>query len=87
LGSPIGTVRRLVMGQGLALSVYGLLSGLAISLGIGQILESQLFAVKADDPQSLIEVALLLLGFAIASCWLPAVRAARIDPIIALKSE
>jgi putative ABC transport system permease protein len=87
LGSPIGRVRRLVMGQGLALSAYGLLTGIAISLAMGRILESQLFAVTASDPLSLTEVALLLLGFAIASCWLPAARAARIDPMIALKCE
>lgn len=87
LGSPIGRVHRLVVGQGLALSVCGLLSGVAISLALGRLVEAQLFEVKATDPLSLTSVAVLLLGVAIVSCWIPASRAARIDPIIALKSE
>ncbi len=87
LGSPTGQVRRLVMGQGLALSICGLLVGVTISLALGRLLDAQLFAVQATDPLSLAEVAVLLFGIAIVACWFPASRAARIDPIIALKSE
>jgi putative ABC transport system permease protein len=87
LGSPIERVRRLVVGQGLTLSVCGLFAGVAISLALGRLVEAQLFAIKATDPLSLMSVAVLLLGVAIVSCWIPASRAARIDPIIALRSE
>jgi putative ABC transport system permease protein len=87
LGSPLGRVRSLVIRQGIALSFYGLLVGIIITLASGRILETELYAVTANDPLNLTEVALLLLGLAIASCWFPAARAARIDPIIALKSE
>ncbi len=87
LGEPVGRVRRLVIRQGLELSALGLLSGGAISLVLGRLLEGQLFAVKATDPLSLTVVALVLLGVALVSCWIPASRAARIDPIMALRAE
>jgi ABC-type antimicrobial peptide transport system permease subunit len=87
LGSPIGLVRRLIVRQGLALSVFGLLLGVAISLVLGRLLESQLFAIEATDPLTLASVAFLLLGVAIVACWIPASRAARIDPITALRAE
>jgi putative ABC transport system permease protein len=87
LGSPVGRVLRLVVRQGLALSICGLLAGVAISLVLGRFVEAQLFSVKASDPFSLVDVTALLAGVAIVSCWIPASRAARIDPISALKSE
>ncbi len=87
LGAPIGRVRRLVIRQGLVLSVFGLLVGIATSLAAGRLLESQLFEIKANDPLNLLSVAVLLLGVASVSCWIPASRAARIDPIVALRAE
>jgi putative ABC transport system permease protein len=87
LGSPMGLVRRLIVGQGLALSVCGLLVGVVMSLVLGRLLESQLFEIEATDPPSLTSIAFLLLGVAIAACWIPASRAARIDPIAALRAE
>jgi predicted permease len=87
LGAPVGRVHRLVMGQGLALSAFGLLTGIAISLAMGRLLEAQLFAIKATDPLNLASVAVVLIGVAIVACWVPASRAARIDPISALRAE
>jgi putative ABC transport system permease protein len=87
LGAPLGRVRRLVIGQGLAMSGFGLIIGMAISLAIGRLIEGQLFDIKATDPSNLMSVAVMLIGVAIVACWLPASRAARIDPISALKAE
>ena len=87
LGSPVTLVVSLVLRQGIALSIAGLLVGLALSLSLGRFLGSQLFAIEASDPLSLISVAFLLLGVAVAACWLPARKAANIDPMIALRSE
>jgi putative ABC transport system permease protein len=87
LGAPIGRVQRLVIGHGMALSSFGLLTGIAISVAAGRLLEDQLYGIKATDPLNLAGVAVLLLGVAIAACWVPASRAARIDPISALRSE
>jgi putative ABC transport system permease protein len=87
LGEPLRRVHRLVVGQGLFLSALGILMGCTISLALSRLLESQLYEVKATDPRTLVGVSLLLLLVAILSCWIPARRAARIEPITALRME
>jgi len=87
LGARPADVLWMVTGQGLALAAAGLVCGVAGSLAAGRILASRLFGVTAYDPMTLAAVTLLLLVVAAAACAIPAFRAARIDPVVALRSE
>jgi putative ABC transport system permease protein len=87
LGAPMGGIRRLVVGQGLVLSGVGILLGSSISVGLGRLLESQLYGVSSTDPMTLCGVSLLLFFVGAASCLIPANHAARIEPITALRME
>jgi len=87
LGADRGVVVRRVIGHGLRLTVAGLALGLAGSLGAGRLLDSLLFEVRAVDPASLGITAALLLGVALAACWLPARRAAKVQPAEVLRAE
>jgi putative ABC transport system permease protein len=64
-----------------------LFAGLAASLALTRILASQLFAVSALDPPTFTWVALLLIAVAVAACYIPARRAMRVDPVVALRHE
>lgn len=87
LGAERGDVLRLVMGQGLALTVMGIGLGLALALMLGRFFESLLYSVAATDPTTYSAVAVLLVGVAAAASYLPARRAARVEPAIALRRE
>ena len=87
LGARPADVLWMVTGEGLGLAAAGLVCGVAGSLAVGRILASRLFGVTASDPITLTGVTLLLLLVAAAACAVPAFRAARIDPAIALRSE
>jgi putative ABC transport system permease protein len=87
LGAQPGQVRALILKQGLALSGLGLGIGLAGALFATKLLASLLFGTSATDPVILAAVALLLTGVALLTCYMPARRATRVDPIIALKHE
>ncbi|PYP63232.1 MAG: hypothetical protein DMD26_14920, partial [Gemmatimonadetes bacterium] len=76
-----------VMGQGMRLVVLGVLAGAVLALLLTRWIASQLYAVSAHDPAVFGVVSLALLGVAALASWLPALRAARIDPQIALRSE
>jgi putative ABC transport system permease protein len=78
-------VLRLVLGQGMALVGIGLAVGLAASLLLTPLLARLLFGVAAADPLTFLTVPALLLAVAFAACWLPARRAARLDPLVALR--
>jgi ABC-type antimicrobial peptide transport system permease subunit len=80
-------VVRLVLGRTMQLTGLGLLIGLVGAIGVGQALRSQLYGVGPRDPLTFAAVGLLLAAVALASSWLPARRAARVDPMIALRSE
>jgi predicted permease len=84
LGSSSREVFELVLREGLALIVGGFVLGAVGALGLRQSLESQLFGISATDPRVLAGVTILLAVVAIVACALPARRATRIDPIIAL---
>ncbi len=87
LGADARAVRRLVVGQGARLTALGLGIGLVGGALATRLLATLLFGVGPLDPATFIAVALLLGGVALLASWLPARRAARVDPIIALRSE
>lgn len=87
LGAMRGDVLRLVLGQGAALVGIGLALGLVGALGAGRVLASVLYQVGALDASALL-VSMTLLGLiALLACWLPAHRATRVDPMVALREE
>jgi putative ABC transport system permease protein len=87
LGAERTDVLKLVINMGLRLVILGVTIGLAISLGIAKVLATQLWGVSPYDPATLIAVPLLLLLTGLVACWVPARRAARVDPLIALRYE
>jgi ABC-type antimicrobial peptide transport system permease subunit len=87
LGAQLGDVLWLVLGKGLRLALLGLCVGLVGAFGIGRLLASLTPELAPKDPLTFIGVAGLLVGVAMFACWLPARRAARVDPMIALRAE
>ncbi len=87
LGAARNDLARLVIAQGMWLLGIGLAVGLVAALGLTQFLKSMLYGVTSFDPGVLFSVTALLAAVALAACWLPARRAARIDPVIALREQ
>jgi hypothetical protein len=83
----VGAVRNMVIGQGMRLALVGVAIGVASALGLTRILASFLFGVTARDPMVFVSVPLILSVIALVAVWLPARRAARIDPAVALRYE
>ena len=87
LGAGRGNVLRMILNQGFRLALIGVGLGLAASFALTRLMAGLLFGVKPSDPQTLILVTAALLAVALAACWIPAARAARIDPVVALRHE
>src|SRR5262249_18281834 len=87
LGAQTADVLRLVVGQGMKLALLGAGLGLAGAVGLTRLLKTLLFDVSATDPLTFVGIALLLLLVALMACWIPARRAAKVDPMIALRCE
>ena len=87
LGAQPGDVLALVFRQGALQTALAVIIGLGLSLAAGQLLATMLYQVSPADPFALGTAAALLTVAALFACWLPARRAARIDPIIALRAE
>lgn len=87
LGAQPFEVTLMVLGQGMKPVLGGLLLGVLAALWAGRLLSSFLFGVGARDPVTISAVVILLLGVAAGACWVPARRAARIEPMIALHYE
>jgi len=87
LGARPTDVARLVLGEGLRLAAAGVLLGLAGALAGTRLLSSLLFNVRAADGATFVSAAALLLATAVAACLVPARRAARVQPAVALRHE
>jgi putative ABC transport system permease protein len=87
LGARRNDVLGLVLKRGLALTCSGVCAGIAASLSLSRAIEVILFGAPGLDPQTAATVALLLTAVALTACWIPALRATRIDPLVALKHE
>jgi putative ABC transport system permease protein len=87
LGARAGSVVGLILRRGVGNALLGLALGLAATLAMRRWLSGALFDVSATDPATLITVTAILFGVALAACWLPARRAARIDPVEAIRAE
>jgi predicted permease len=87
LGSPASAVLWLVLREGMRLAFIGCVIGLIASLGLTRVIQALLFAVSPSDPFAFAASGLLLLVVAMIACWLPGRRAARVDPMVALRHE
>jgi ABC-type lipoprotein release transport system permease subunit len=87
LGAQPLDVVRLVVWQGLKLTLLGVAIGLAMALALTCWLESMLYEVKTTDPLTFALIPLLLTAVALLACWIPARRATKVDPMIALRCD
>jgi putative ABC transport system permease protein len=87
LGAQRGDVLRLILGQGLRLTVVGLGLGVVVALALMRVLVSLLFNVHAYDPSTYAAVTILLTAVALVACYIPARRAMRVDPMVALRYD
>jgi putative ABC transport system permease protein len=87
LGAQRGDMMGLVLKQGLGVAAIGAAVGIAAAVGATRLLSSLLFGVKPGDPITLLAVSAILLVCALVACYLPARRAMRVDPIVALRYE
>jgi len=87
IGAQNGDVLRLVVGGGMKLALAGVAIGIACALAMSQLVATMLFEVTPFDPASYSTTAIILLGVAGLACYIPARRATRVDPIVALRQE
>ncbi|MGC1086994.1 MAG: ABC transporter permease, partial [Candidatus Acidiferrum sp.] len=87
LGAAPSLVAKLVLGSGLRLALFGTVLGLAAAAGLARLMKTLLFGVSATDPFTFAAVAIVLMIVAAAACYMPARRAMRVDPMVALRHE
>jgi ABC-type antimicrobial peptide transport system permease subunit len=87
LGAGRQEVVRMVLADGMRLATAGVAIGLGVSLALTRLMTGLLFGVSASDPRTLTGVTLLLTAVALLACYIPARRAAKVDPMVALRYE
>jgi ABC-type antimicrobial peptide transport system permease subunit len=87
LGAERRGVLKLVVGQGIVLTICGAVVGIAAALGVTRYLNSMLYDLHANDPATIVAVVILLTLVAVVACYIPARRALRVDPVVALRYE
>jgi len=87
LGAEDRDVMRLVIGHGARMALLGVVIGTLAALGLTRLMANQLFGVNAHDPLTFVGVGVLLMIVAVAACYVPARRAVRVDPMVALRCE
>jgi predicted permease len=86
LGARAGDVWKLVLRQGVVITAIGMVFGLVCAIGLSGVVASLLYGVSATDPMTFLFITLLLSGVAMAACYIPARRATKVDPVIAIRS-
>lgn len=87
LGAQKSNVLRMILGQGLRLAAIGVGLGLLASIAFTRLLKGLLFGIDASDPLTFVFIATLLVGVVLLACWIPARRATKVDPLVALRHE
>jgi putative ABC transport system permease protein len=87
LGARPGDLIRMVIGDGARVILAGVAAGLAAAVGVGRLVAAQLAGVSASEPTTYVLVGVILTGVSLAACYLPARRAARVNPIAALRTD
>ncbi|WP_263354741.1 ABC transporter permease [Acidicapsa acidisoli] len=87
MGAQQTDIRKLIFGEGFRLIVSGVIAGVVLAIVLSRVLKSFLFEVQPSDPATLIAVAVLCVGVGLLACWAPVRRAAKIDPLEALRYE
>jgi putative ABC transport system permease protein len=87
LGAIAGDVLRLVIGQGMWTTIVGMVIGIGGSFALTRTMQSLLFGVSTTDPLTLVGVVVLLAAVSFLACWIPARRATKVDPLVALRYE
>src|SRR5262249_9728323 len=87
LGAERGTVLWMVLREGMLIIVIGIVLGFGGALGLGRLMTGLLFGIRPTDPATFVSVIIVLMGVAAAACFVPAHRAASINPTLALRND
>jgi predicted permease len=86
LGADAGRVQRMILSEGGVVLAVGLVTGVVLAILSARVIEGLLYGVKPYDPVTFVAVALLMAAIGLLACWIPAIRAARVDPLITMRA-